>query len=213
MKWTKTTITVVIAVAAVLIGALGAAVGLAAGGRHAAALPAQSPAAAASPAAVSTAPAKTSAPAPQPTKTVTAPPQVIINNNPPAYQGPPPVAAPPPGSFVDGQDPANVVVNYYNDISAGDFTDAWNMGGSAIAAQNVQTYDSWVAGYAGTGPESASTYDQGTDSQGNEIVHTAIYSAGASSPSYTGLVHRQPGLDDDRQRLPASGLTEARPVP
>jgi hypothetical protein len=127
------------------------------------------------------------APAPQPTKTVTAPPpQVIINNNPPAYQAPPQVAAPAPGTVTDGEDPANVVVNYYNDISAKDFADAWNMGGSSIAAQNGQTYSSWVAGYDGTGPESASTYDQGTDGQGNEVVHTDIYPAGASSPSYTG---------------------------
>jgi hypothetical protein len=189
MRWTKTTITLVIIAAAVLIGAGGAALGLAVGGKHAvAALPAQSPAAAASQAPkASTAPAKPPAPAPQPTKTVTAPPpQVIINNNPPAYQAPPQVAAPPPGTFADGEDPANVVVNYYNDISAKDFADAWNMGGSSIAAQNGQTYSSWVAGYDGTGPESASTYDEGTDGQGNEVVHTDIYPAGASSPSYTG---------------------------
>jgi hypothetical protein len=189
MRWTKTTITLVIIAAAVLIGAGGATLGLAVGGKHAvAALPAQSPAAAASQAPkASTAPAKPPAPAPQPTKTVTAPPpQVIINNNPPAYQAPPQVAAPPPGTFTDGEDPANVVVNYYNDISAKDFADAWNMGGSSIAAQNGQTYSSWVAGYDGTGPESASTYDEGTDGQGNEVVHTDIYPAGASSPSYTG---------------------------
>ena len=190
MRWTKTTITVVIIAAAVLLGAGGAALGLAVGATHAvAALPAQSPAAAAS-----AAPAKPPAPRPQPTKTVTAsptktvtasPPPVIINNQ-PVYQAPPSVAAPPPGSFYDGEDPANVVVNYYNDICAQDFADAWNMGGSNIAAQNGQTYGSWVAGYSGTGPESASAYDEGTDSHGNEIVHTDIYPAGASSPSYTG---------------------------
>jgi len=176
MRWTKTTITVVIIAAAVLLGAGGAALGLAVGATHAvAALPAQSPAAAASKTVTAS-----------PTKTVTASPPPVIINNQPVYQAPPSVAAPPPGSFYDGEDPANVVVNYYNDISAQDFADAWNMGGSNIAAQNGQTYGSWVAGYSGTGPESASAYDEGTDSHGNEIVHTDIYPAGASSPSYTG---------------------------
>jgi hypothetical protein len=40
-----------------------------------------------------------------------------------------------------------VVTQYYQDITNHDYTDAWNLGGSNIAAQNGQTYDSWVTGY------------------------------------------------------------------
>jgi hypothetical protein len=94
-------------------------------------------------------------------------PTVIINNNNnPAPAAPAPVIVNPapawtPGGYVDGQDPGNVVLNYYADIRARDFTDAWNMGGSNVAAQHGQTYASWVAGYAGSYPQVTVTGESG----------------------------------------------------
>ena len=90
------------------------------------------------------APAKTT-PAPVPTKTVTAPPAPVPTKT---------VTAPPPAQPLDWQPssapaaaPADsqftnsvaVVTQYYQDITNHDYTDAWNLGGSNIAAQNGQT--------------------------------------------------------------------------
>lgn len=122
------------------------------------------PAANAAPAAPKVASAAPKA-APAPAKST--PPTVIINNNPPAVQAPAPaptVYVPVPAQPAypaDGLDPGNVVVNYYNDIDARDFADAWNLGGSSIAAQNGQTYDSWAAGYAGSYPQLTVTGESG----------------------------------------------------
>jgi len=66
-----------------------------------------------------------------------------------------------PGGYVDGPDPRNVVLNYYAAIDARDFTTAWDMGGSNVAAQHGQTYDSWVAGYAGSYPQATVTGESG----------------------------------------------------
>jgi hypothetical protein len=43
-----------------------------------------------------------------------------------------------------------VVTQYYQDVSDKNYAAAWAIGGSNLAAQNGQTYDSWVAGYADT---------------------------------------------------------------
>lgn len=43
-----------------------------------------------------------------------------------------------------------VVTQYYQDISDGNYSAAWALGGRNIAALNGQTYNSWVAGYGTT---------------------------------------------------------------
>ena len=63
----------------------------------------------------------------------------------PAAQGQQPLAGHPAGP--DGEDPLNVVYNYYDALNAHDYQRAWELGGSNIAGTS---YDSWVAGYAGT---------------------------------------------------------------
>jgi len=162
--------------AATAVCAIALAAGVAACGTQAAA-PSQSPAAAAKPA-----PAKTvtAPPRPQPTKTVTAPPAsqapVIINNNPPA-QAP---AAQAPAPAYGEPDPASVVYQYYADIDDGDFTDAWALGGSNIAARNGQTYDEWVAGYSGSEPQVSAT------DEGDGVVSVTVTGGGqAYAGSYT----------------------------
>jgi hypothetical protein len=43
-----------------------------------------------------------------------------------------------------------VVTQYYQDITDGNYSAAWALGGKNIAARNGQTYGSWVAGYGTT---------------------------------------------------------------
>lgn len=43
-----------------------------------------------------------------------------------------------------------VVTQYYQDITDGNYSAAWALGGKNIAARNGQTYSSWVAGYGTT---------------------------------------------------------------
>jgi hypothetical protein len=43
-----------------------------------------------------------------------------------------------------------VVTQYYQDITDGNYSAAWALGGRNIAALNGQTYNSWVAGYGTT---------------------------------------------------------------
>ena len=95
-----------------------------------------------------------------------------------------PAPAPATTPAYDGTDPSAIVATYYDDINAKDFSDAWVMGGSNVAAQHGQTYSSWVAGYARSGQIGVTTYNAGTDSEGNYIVHTDLSSGGVTT--YTG---------------------------
>jgi hypothetical protein len=92
-----------------------------------------------------------------------------------------PAATPATTPAYDGTDPSAIVVNYYGDINAKDFPGAWAMGGSNVAAQHGQTYSSWVAGYARSGQIGVTTYNAGTDSEGNYIVHTDLSSRGVTT--------------------------------
>ena len=89
----------------------------------------------------------------------------------PAAQGQQPASGHPAGP--DGEDPLNVVYNYYDTLNAHDYQRAWELGGNNIAAQNGQTYDSWVAGYGST----KSLYITGQDAGvglGNHLVRVSI---------------------------------------
>jgi len=114
-------------------------------------------------------PAATAAPRPAVTVTRTAPPKVVtvtpkppktVTTTPapttqapttqapttqaPTTQAPPAApAAPAPGLT----DPEAVVTQFYADISAGNYSAAWALGGSNIAGT---TYANWVAGYSTT---------------------------------------------------------------
>jgi hypothetical protein len=132
MRWTRNTIAATVFGGALILGSGAAAAGVLVASSHSAVI-AMAPAAHA-------APAKTT-PAPVPTKTVTAPPPAQPSNWQPSSA---PAAAPADSQFTNS---VAVVTQYYQDITNHDYTDAWNLGGSNIAAQNGQTYDSWVTGY------------------------------------------------------------------
>jgi hypothetical protein len=67
-----------------------------------------------------------------------------------------------------------VVYRYYDDLNAHNYSDAWNnLGGSNIAAQNGQTYGSWVAGYSGVAGLYISGKDLGAYA-GDHLVQVSI---------------------------------------
>ena len=96
--------------------------------------------------------------------------------HPPAYNSPP-------------QADLNVVEQYFYEISSGDYSDAWAMGGVNIAGTD---YNTWVAGYATT---TSVTLDSDTD-LGNgavQVTFTATQSDGGST-SYAGTYYVSGGV-------------------
>jgi hypothetical protein len=90
---------------------------------------------------------------------------------PPAYDSPP-------------QADLSIVEQYFYEISSGDYSDAWAMGGVNIAGTD---YNTWVAGYATT---TSVTLDSDTD-LGNgavQVSFTAAQSDGGST-SYEGTYY------------------------
>jgi hypothetical protein len=79
------------------------------------------------------------------------PPAAAPTTAPPTTRPPttPPSKAPAPAqpALTSG---VAVVTQYYQDVSDKNYAAAWAIGGSNLAAQTGQTYDSWVAGYADT---------------------------------------------------------------
>jgi pimeloyl-ACP methyl ester carboxylesterase len=73
----------------------------------------------------------------------------------------------------DGFSPVNAIYNYYDALNGHDYQRAWAMGGNNIAAQNGQTYDSWVAGYSGTDGMYITAQDQGAYA-GDHLVQVSI---------------------------------------
>ena len=143
MRWTRNTIAAVFG-GALILGSGAAAAGVLVASSHSAVI-AVAPAAHAAPAQSTPAPVPTKTvtapPAPVPTKTVTAPPPAQPSDWQPSSA---PAAGPADSQFTNA---VAVVTQYYQDITNHDYTGAWNLGGSNIAAQNGQTYDSWVTGY------------------------------------------------------------------
>jgi hypothetical protein len=113
-------------------------------------------------------PSRTSGqPVPTPSRTVPAPtPTRTVYVTPPPAQA----AAPAPSTSAPAQpQPTNavaVVLQYYQDIVDHHWSAAGALGGDNIAAQNGQTYDSWVSGYTTTTANIAVTsygaWDDGT---------------------------------------------------
>ena len=58
-----------------------------------------------------------------------------------------PSSQPPQQQFTNAE---AVVDQYSQDITNHDWRDAWALGRDNIAAQNGQTYDSWISGYVNT---------------------------------------------------------------
>ena len=141
MRWTRNTIAAAVFGGALILGSGAAAAGVLVASSHSAVI-AVAPAAHAAPAKTTPAPVPTKTvtapPAPVPTKTETAPPPAQPSARQPSSA---PAAAPADSQFTNS---VAVVTQYYQDITNHDYTDAWNLGGSNIAAQNGQTYDSWV---------------------------------------------------------------------
>lgn len=144
MRWTRNTIAAAVFGGSLILGSGAAAAGVLVASSHSAVI-AMAPAANAAPAKTTPAPVPTKTvtapPAPVPTKTITAPPPAQPSDWQPSSA---PAAAPADSQFTNS---VAVVTQYYQDITNHDYTDAWNLGGSNIAAQNGQTYDSWVTGY------------------------------------------------------------------
>ena len=116
---------------------------------------------------------------------------------PPAAQAPVPAAPAGPVTAPPAQQPghdgytgdAQVVKTYLAEISSGDYTDAWALGGDNIAGTD---YGSWVAGYATT---TSVTPDSVTEA-GNGAVSasfTATQSDGGST-SYAGTYNVSNGV-------------------
>jgi len=109
----------------------------------------------------------------------------------------PPAAAPPkttPPTTQPSNTPAPVpppltnavavVTQYYQDVSDKNYAAAWAIGGSNLAAQNGQTYTSWVAGYADT-TASISITSYGTWSNGTVWCYiSAVQYSGAVNTYY-----------------------------
>jgi hypothetical protein len=120
---------------------------------------------------------------------------VLLSTTPPAAAPPkttPPAVAPPttqpsktpapvPPPLTNG---AAVVTQYYQDVSDKNYAAAWAIGGSNLAAENGQTYTSWVAGYADT-TASISITSYGTWSNGTVWCYiSAVQYSGAVNTYY-----------------------------
>src|SRR5690348_14494536 len=125
---------------------------------------------------------------------------VLLDTTPPATTPPkttppkttPPAAAPPttqPSKTLAPVQPpltngVAVVSQYYQDVRDKNYAAAWAIGGSNLAAQNGQTYASWVAGYADT-TASISITSYGTWSNGTVWCYiSAVQYSGAVNTYY-----------------------------
>ena len=119
----------------------------------------------------------------------------VLSTTPPAAAPPkttPPAVAPP--TTQPSKTPAPVpppltnavavVTQYYQDVTDKNYAAAWAIGGSNLAAQNGQTYTSWVAGYADT-TASISITSYGTWSNGTVWCYiSAVQYSGAVNTYY-----------------------------
>ena len=98
-----------------------------------------------------------------------------------------------------GSSDVAVVERYYQFLNAKDYDNAWAMGGSHIAEQNGQTYDSWVAGYADTastvitsdhyaGDGWVAVNIKATTTSGAVHTYTGSYQVSGSSSQEAGVV-------------------------
>jgi hypothetical protein len=78
-----------------------------------------------------------------------------------------------------------VVTQYYQDVSDKNYAAAWAIGGSNLAAQNGQTYASWVAGYADT-TASISITSYGTWSNGTVWCYISAVQYSGTVNTYYG---------------------------
>ena len=120
---------------------------------------------------------------------------VLLSTTPPKTTPPkttPPAAAPPTTQPSKTPAPVQppltngvaVVTQYYQDVSDKNYAAAWAIGGSNLAAENGQTYASWVAGYADT-TASISITSYGTWSNGTVWCYiSAVQYSGAVNTYY-----------------------------
>ena len=96
-----------------------------------------------------------------------------------------PVASAPPADT----NAAAVVTQYYQDLSNGDYAEAWTLGGANIAGTD---YSTWVAGYATTTSVTLNTESQWNSSTVSVDI-TATQSDGGST-SYQGTITVEGGV-------------------
>ena len=132
-------------------------------------------------------------PAPTPTKTIYVTPPAPAPSPSRWYDGP---ATPAPAPSQPQQQFTNaeaVVDQYYQDLTNQDWQDAWALGGSNIAAQNGQTYDSWVSGYTTT-TRSISITDWGDWNDGQVWCDISAVQLGGSVNTYYGTYQVSNGI-------------------
>jgi len=121
----------------------------------------------------------TTPPAAAPPKTT--PPKTTPPKTTPPTTQPSKTAAPVPPPLTNA---VAVVTQYYQDVTDKNYAAAWAIGGSNLAAQNGQTYTSWVAGYADT-TASISITSYGTWSNGTVWCYiSAVQYSGAVNTYY-----------------------------
>jgi hypothetical protein len=124
--------------------------------------------------------------------TVTPKPRAVtVTDTPTAATAPanapasPPAQAPNPGL----SDPVAVVTQFYADISAGDYSAAWALGGDNIAGTD---YTNWVAGYGTTASISVSSAEDFGSDQASATI-SAVQTDG-SVRNYHGTYTVQNGV-------------------
>jgi hypothetical protein len=128
---------------------------------------------------LSTTPPKTTPPVAAPPKTT--PPKATPPKTTPPTTQPSTTPAPVQPPLTNA---GAVVTQYYQDVSDKNYAAAWAIGGSNLAAQNGQTYASWVAGYADT-TASISITSYGTWSNGTVWCYiSAVQYSGAVNTYY-----------------------------
>jgi hypothetical protein len=108
--------------------------------------------------------------APPPVQTNNSP-TIVVNIPPSGYTDYVPITSEVPVYVTDNQ---GVVQQFYADLNAQDFTDAWNLGGDNLNGNTG--YDNWVAGYTTTtvpGGIQLSTWQYYPDSNAVEVTITA----------------------------------------
>lgn len=106
-----------------------------------------------------------------------------------AAAAPSPQQAPAEGAPQPLANAAAVVTQYYQDLSDGDYADAWALGGVNIAGTD---YNTWVAGYATTTSVTLNTESQ-WNSDTVSVNITATQSDGGST-SYQGTLTVEGGV-------------------
>ena len=97
---------------------------------------------------------------------------------------------PAPADTTPAGDPAAVVRQYYADLNAQDYQDAWQLGADNFAGTS---FDQWKSGFAGTVSVQVQADDDPSDPSTADVVIDSLQSDG-STQHYTGTYSVEGGL-------------------